>query len=61
MTFKLLAKDLLAAGVKEVNLFVSHGIFSKGLRTLKESNIKRVFTKDGEAGESQESITYRRL
>lgn len=61
MTFKLLAKDLLAAGAKEVNLFVTHGIFSRGLRTLKESNIKRVFTKDGETGEHQDSITYRRL
>jgi ribose-phosphate pyrophosphokinase len=61
MTFKLLAKDLLAAGAKEVNLFVSHGIFSRGLRTLKESNIKRVFTKDGEVGEHQDNITYRRL
>ena len=61
MTFKLLAKDLLAAGAKEVNLFVTHGIFSKGLRTLKDSNIKRIFTKDGEASEVQNQITYRRL
>lgn len=60
-TFKLLAKDLLAAGATEVNLFVSHGIFSRGLRTLLESGIKRVFTKDGEAGEHQNQITYRRL
>lgn len=50
MTFKLLAKDLLAAGAKEVNLFVTHGIFSKGIETLKESGIKRVFTQDGEKG-----------
>lgn len=61
MTFKLLAKDLLAAGAKEVNLFVTHGIFSKGLRTLTDSKIKRVFTKDGEVGEHQNNITYRRL
>jgi ribose-phosphate pyrophosphokinase len=61
MTFKLLAKDLLAAGAKEVNLFVTHGIFSKGLRTLKESGINRVFTQDGEVGEHQNQITYRRL
>lgn len=52
MTFKLLARDLLAAGAKEVNLFVTHGIFSKGLRTLHESGIKRIFTEDGEAGKS---------
>lgn len=61
MTFKLLAKELLNAGAKEVNLFVSHGIFSKGLRTLKESGIKQVFTKDGEVGEHQNQLTYRRL
>lgn len=48
MTFKLLAKDLLAAGATEVHLFVTHGIFSKGVRTLIESGISRVFTADGE-------------
>ena len=61
MTFKLLTKDLLAAGAKEVNLFVSHGIFSKGLRTLKESGIKRVFTQDGEASEAQGHIAYAKI
>jgi ribose-phosphate pyrophosphokinase len=61
MTFKILAKDLLAAGATEVNLFVTHGIFSKGLRTLKESGINRIFTQDGEASEMQNQITYRRL
>lgn len=49
MTFKILAKDLLEAGATEVNLLVTHGIFSKGVRTLKEAGISRVFTKDGEA------------
>lgn len=48
MTFILLAKDLLAAGATEVNLFVTHGIFSKGLGVLKKSGIKRIFTQDGE-------------
>lgn len=61
MTFKLLAKDLLAAGANEVNLFVTHGIFSKGLRTLKDAGIKRVFTQDGEALRYQDQIMYRRL
>ena len=60
-TFILLAKELLSAGAVEVNLFVSHGIFSKGLKPIFESGIKRVFTKDGEAGEYQNQITYRRL
>ena len=61
MTFKILAKDLLAAGAAEVNLFVTHGIFSKGLRTLKESGIKNVFTQDGEVSEHQQQLAYRRL
>lgn len=61
MTFKLLAAELLKAGTKEVNLFVTHGIFSKGLRTLKDSGINKVFTKDGEASEHQQQIHYRRL
>lgn len=49
-TFKLLAKDLLAAGAKSVVLFVTHGIFSKGVRTLFDAGINRVFTQDGEMG-----------
>jgi len=50
-TFILLAKELYAAGAKEVNLFVTHGIFSKGLIPLYEAGIKRIFTQDGEASE----------
>ena len=61
MTFKILAKDLLAAGATEVNLFVTHGIFSRGLKTLHESGINRIFTQDGEASEVQNQIAYRRL
>lgn len=47
-TFVFLAEALLKAGAKEVNLFVTHGIFSRGLRLLHEVGIKRIFTKDGE-------------
>lgn len=62
MTFKLLAKDLLAAGAKSVVLFVTHGIFSKGLRVLKDAGIQRIFTQDGEASEDHDrNIMYRRL
>lgn len=61
MTFKLLAKDLLTAGAIEVNLFVTHGLFTKGLKTLKESGINRIFSQDGEATENNNQITYRRL
>lgn len=61
MTFRLLAKDLLAAGAKSVVLFVTHGIFSKGLQVLKDSGIQRIFTQDGEASEEAGRIIYRRL
>jgi ribose-phosphate pyrophosphokinase len=61
MTFKILAKDLLAAGAKSVVLFVTHGIFSKGLQTLKDSGIQRIYTQDGEASESDGQIIYRKL
>ena len=48
MTFILLAKELLTAGANSVNLYVSHGIFSKGLNVLRDAGIERIFTKDGE-------------
>jgi ribose-phosphate pyrophosphokinase len=61
-TFVLLAKELYAHGAKEVNLFVTHGIFSKGLAPLQEAGIKRIFTQDGEACKGiQNQIAYRRL
>lgn len=45
-TFKLLAKELYDAGAKEVNLFVSHGLFTRGIGIIKDSGIVRIFTKD---------------
>lgn len=60
-TFVLLAKKLYEAGAKEVHLFVTHGLFSKGLRPLHEAGIKRIFTAKGEVSEYQQQITYRRL
>ncbi len=32
----------------EVSLYVSHGIFSKGVQVLKDAGIARIFTKNGE-------------
>lgn len=61
MTFIKTAELLYAAGAKEVSLFVSHGIFSKGLKPILNANIKHVFTSDGEASEHQQQINYRRL
>jgi ribose-phosphate pyrophosphokinase len=60
-TFICLAQKLKEMGASEVNLFVTHGIFSKGLKILKDNGINKVFTADGEVGEHQQHITYRRL
>jgi len=48
MTFKLVAEKALKAGAKEVHLYTTHGIFSKGLQTLRDSGIKKIFTWKGE-------------
>lgn len=53
-TFKLLAKDLLAAGAKSVALFVTHGIFSRGVKTLLDAGISKVYTRDGEMSATQD-------
>lgn len=47
-TFIEVAKKLYEAGAKEVHLYVSHGIFSKGLDVLHDAGIKRIFTRNGE-------------
>lgn len=47
-TFIEIANKLKEEKVKEINLFVSHGIFSKGIEILKQAGINRIFTKDGE-------------
>ncbi len=52
-TFTLLSNMLYQQGASEVNLFVTHGIFSKGLKPLKEAGILRVFDHKGECFESQ--------
>jgi len=46
-TFIETAKVLLAKGAKSVTLYVTHGIFSKGMKPLYESGIAQVYTKDG--------------
>lgn len=47
-TFILLAKGLKENGAFNIDLFVSHGIFSKGTEILRAAGISRIFTKDGE-------------
>lgn len=46
-TFIFLAQKLLAEGAKEVNLFVTHGLFTKGLRPLKDAGITNCYTPSG--------------
>jgi ribose-phosphate pyrophosphokinase len=60
-TFILLAKELLTYGAENVNLFVTHGIFSRGLQPIFDAGIKRIFTQDGEASEVQGHIAYAKL
>lgn len=48
MTFTVLAEKALAEGAKEVHLYVTHGIFSRGLQVLVNAGIGRVFTYQGE-------------
>jgi ribose-phosphate pyrophosphokinase len=44
MTFIKLAEALKAKGAGGINLYVSHGIFSKGLQPLFDSGINRIYT-----------------
>lgn len=49
-TFIQLSKELHLNGSKEVNLYVTHGLFTKGLIPLRiDGKINRIFTKNGEA------------
>lgn len=47
-TFISLAKMLREKGAEGVHLFVSHGIFSKGTKILRDAGIGRIFTIKGE-------------
>lgn len=60
-TFCWMASLLYEAGAKDVNLYVSHGIFSKGLKPLRDAKINRIFTKDGEVSDYQGNICYKEL
>lgn len=46
-TFVLTAKKLLTSGAKSVSLFVSHGLFTKGLQPLIDAGITSIYTKEG--------------
>jgi ribose-phosphate pyrophosphokinase len=58
-TFVHLAEALYANGAKTVNLYTTHGIYSKGLRPLKDARIGRIFSSKGEMSELHGSLTYK--
>ena len=58
-TFILLSRELLSKGASDVNLFVTHGIFSKGLDEIRQAGIKRIFTRSGEAFQTENQIFYK--
>lgn len=60
-TFVLLSKELLTNGAKAVNLYTTHGIYSKGLKPLREAKVNRIFNKDGEVGELQGQIVIKKF
>lgn len=47
-TFIKTAEMLYADKAIEVNLYISHGLFTKGKQVLRDAGINRIFTKDGE-------------
>lgn len=47
-TFTEAAKLLYEKGAREVHLYTTHGIYSKGLEPLKQADIKRIFNGNGE-------------
>lgn len=47
-TFIEVSKLLYTKGAKTVHLYVSHGLFSKGLEPLRAAGIQRIFTYKGE-------------
>lgn len=47
-TFISAAEILYNEGAKNVYLYVTHGIFSKGIKVLFDAGIKRIFTRKGE-------------
>lgn len=47
-TFIILSEFLYRQGASEVNLFVTHGLFTKGIDIVRSTGIKRIFTGKGE-------------
>lgn len=52
-TFIALAEELKKAGARGIDLFVTHGLFTKGTRRLHEAGINRILTPRGEVSRRQ--------
>lgn len=57
-TFITLAESLYKNGAKNVNLFVTHGIFSKGVVPLFKANINNIYTSKGKILNSKYGVMY---
>jgi ribose-phosphate pyrophosphokinase len=58
-TFVALADALYAGGAQAVHLFVTHGLFSKGIHVLTAARIGRIFTAQGEVDTRSDVVIYR--
>jgi ribose-phosphate pyrophosphokinase len=58
-TFVALADALYAGGAQAVHLFVTHGLFSKGIHVLTAARISRIFTAQGEVDTRSDVVIYR--
>lgn len=56
-TFLGLTKILLEGGAKSISLYVSHGIFSKGLDILLDNGISHIYTTDSLPQEDNKKLT----
>ena len=55
-TFIKLAEKLRQYRPASLSLYVTHGIFSKGLKGMKEAGINRFFTQNGEVFENRDGL-----
>lgn len=60
-TFLLLANSLQEAGAKSIQMYVSHGIFSKGVEILHAAGINRIFCSRGEVITYQGDIAFKNV
>lgn len=59
-TFTMLAKALLDKGAKQIDLVVTHGIFTKGTQVLYDSGIQDIYTTDS-FSQTDERLKIRRV